>query len=207
MRVALHRLKSDGWILTRRVGRSSAYRLHPDRLVETRKASDRIYAASAPEASAWHICLLPPGGADDVLPGDALLIAPRVILRPGGRWADCPPYAPDGLTLAVQGPIPAWLRDQIATPELRAAYSALQTCLAQAEELTRTLPPGSTRGSTEAIALRVLAVHAWRRVILRHPDLPDALYGEDWPGPACRALLHSLLARFPRPDAEALATL
>ncbi len=197
MRVALHRLKSDGWITARRVGRSSAYRLHPDRLTETRAASARIYATAAPEARDWHVTLLDPEAATrEPARGAAIQIAPRMYLRPGS-----PTDMPGALVLCPGGAAPDWVRRKVGSAEHRQAYDALLRGLQTANELTRKaqLPP------VEAFALRVMVVHAWRRVILRHPDLPEALFPEDWPGRACRALVQDLLARLPRPDAGMLA--
>ena len=198
LRVALHRLKADGWITARRVGRSSAYRLHPDRLAETRAASARIYATAAPEPDAWHVLVEPPD-APATAPdrGEALRIGPTLLLRAGT------PEDGDGLLLRPVRPVPGWLRDTLGSAELRAAYDGLLAGLEQVEHLTRdrSLDPA------EAIALRVLVVHEWRRVILRHPALPDQLFPDDWPGAACRGRVQQLLARFPRPDAALLAAL
>ena len=198
LRVALHRLKADGWITARRVGRSSAYRLHPNRLSETRAASARIYATAAPDPDAWHVLVEPPD-APATTPdrGEALRIGPTLLLRAGT------PEAGDGLLLRPVRPVPGWLRDTLGSAELRAAYDGLLSGLTKVDHLTRdrSLDPA------EAIALRILVVHAWRRVILRHPALPDALFPDDWPAAACRAQVLRLLARFPRPDAAQLAAL
>ena len=199
LRVALHRLKADDWIVARRVGRSSAYRLHPDRLTETQAASARIYASAGPEPTCWHLLALSP---DDPVPKPArevfIPVAPRLILRPG------PPQGAEGaLALRPEGDVPNWLRAAVGTDEMLAAYRALHTGLQEVEALAtgRALQP------VETAALRVLVVHAWRRVILKHPDLPDALFPPAWCGAECRARVQALLTRLPRPDAQALAAL
>ena len=56
--------------------------------------------------------------------------------------------------------------------------------------------------AAEALPLRLLLVHAYRRVALRDPDLPAALLPEDWPGGAARTLAAALYRRLV-PAAEA----
>ena len=198
LRVALHRLKADGWITARRVGRSSAYRLHADRLPEIRAASARIYAAAAPDPDAWHILAEPPDAPTNVSDrSTAVQIGPRLLLRAGTAEAG------GGLVLRPIRPVPGWLRDTLASGELRAGYDALLAGLEQVERLMR----DQKLDPAETIALRILVVHEWRRVILRHPALPDTLFPDDWPAAAARARVHHLLARFPRPDAAQLAAL
>lgn len=198
MRVALHRLKSDGWILARRVGRSSAYRLHPDRLAETQAASARIYAAHGPDSNAWHLALMPPGATPEPGRAEAIQVMPRLWLRPGRPESDG-----SNLALFPRGPAPEWLRETWVTPELARAYSELLSGLRTVAAMVK----DTKLDDPAAIALRVLVVHAWRRVLLRHPDLPDALFGPDWPAGACRDLVQAILADLPRPSEAALSAL
>ncbi|MEM9320581.1 MAG: PaaX family transcriptional regulator C-terminal domain-containing protein [Pseudomonadota bacterium] len=208
MRVALHRLKVDGWITARRVGRSSAYKLHPDRLAETQAASRRIYAAEPPTEDAWQVLIGPPGAAVGQ-PG-AVPIAPRIALRPkpAASLAENTGADQSGsahmLILDGRSKVPSWLRAEICPDDLLDAYAALYTGLHQVERLTR----GAVFGTpAETIALRLLVVHAWRRVLLRHPHLPDQLFPEGWKGADCRHLVTTLLARLPRPSEAEIAQL
>ena len=52
--------------------------------------------------------------------------------------------------------------------------------------------------------LRSLIVHGWRRLVLKHPDLPPDVYSDAWRGHDCRALVTGLLTRLPRPALSAL---
>jgi len=190
MRVALHRLKADRWITARRVGRSSAYRLHPDRMAETRAASARIYDFAAPPEDAWHIVLRAPDAEDEPR---GIEILPRVVLRPGRA------SGPD-LALLPEGPLPEWVRATLAPPDLVAQYEVLLRGLRRVARLVEDTPPDGVH----AVVLRMLVVHAWRRAVLRHPVLPDALYPEGWAAPACRTVVAHLLTMLPRPDAKIL---
>ena len=57
----------------------------------------------------------------------------------------------------------------------------------------------------DATALRLLTLHHWRRLRLRHGDLPDLLLGEGWEGAAARRAVMAVLNRFPRPAPGDLA--
>ena len=46
----------------------------------------------------------------------------------------------------------------------------------------------------EALPLRLLLVHEWRRIALRDPALPDALLPDGWPGRDAAALAARLYA-------------
>lgn len=187
LRVAIHRLKADGWIVARRVGRSSAYRLHPDRLAEARAAHARIYAADA--GGGWQVRV---AGDSLVRPG-CVQIAPQVWLCPkGGR-------AGGDLLLSGTDGLPDWARDALAPPELQTSVQSLKRGLETVLSLTDgALTPLQTH------SLRVLVVHEWRRLVLRLPDLPDAIYPEACPVAACRATVMTLFAALPRFDGEGI---
>ena len=53
----------------------------------------------------------------------------------------------------------------------------------------------------EALPLRLLLVHEWRRLVLRDPRLPDSLLPEAWPGVAAHVLVVTLYRRL-TPAAE-----
>jgi len=49
------------------------------------------------------------------------------------------------------------------------------------------------------VALRVLVVHHWRRLLLRHEDLAMEFFPAGWHGEDCRALVVKLLDRLEKP--------
>ncbi len=68
-----------------------------------------------------------------------------------------------------------------------AAYRALIGHFAPLE----TCAPGD---GAQALAARLLLVHAWRHALLRDPRLPPEALPADWPGHAARDLFHRLYA-------------
>ncbi len=199
MRVALHRLKRDGWIVTRRVGRTGYYALSPSRRAEIAAASMRIYMLDPPDPLAWHLILRAPGA--DLAEGEIALTAQMSLAAgpaDGVRFADALVLS----SVATEGP--GWLAEKLCPPDLAQAYSGLSDRLATVEERVTQAPDMSLH---ERLCLRALIVHEWRRLILRHPPLPDHLFPPDWAGPACRARVGRMLAILPVPSAHELAAL
>jgi len=199
-RVALHRLKRDGWIESRRQGRDAAYRLSDMGWAETQAVRDRIYADTPaaqgpvqvlfapPHLSAAEIAAALPAGAAPITPRSALFGGPVPPL-PEGFWAS---------TVAGGAP-PGWVVDAVAAPRLRAEYARL----CDAVTALRDAPPPA--GPAEAATLRLLILHHWRRLRLRHGDLPDLLLSEDWEGATARRAVMAALSRLPRPALGELA--
>ena len=188
IRVALHRLKKDGWIDSRRIGRRSIYFLTPKGRAESAAASPRIYAPRA-DAMAWLILSEP--GRGDGRPDDAAQIAPglRISTLQAG---------PDELSIPVTAasPLPQWITERSCAPEIVAQSRDLAARLMRLEQI---IQPRTNLSAPEVAALRVLIVHCWRRIILKLPDLPDAAFPDGWTGGECRDRMTRLLVMLPKP--------
>lgn len=192
-RVALHRLRNDGWIRSAKSGRISQHRLTENGRAESAAASARIYAAPPDAREGWQLVLVE--SPDRIPPNDLAAagftqIAPRMFV---GKSSAVPP---DGGLSLTGGSVPVWLQTQAEPAALRAGYAGLHETLT---EIARSIPDRSRLTALESAALRCLIVHNWRRLVLKHPELPGALIPADWPGLGCHRLVHDLLARFPRP--------
>ena len=187
LRVALHRLRSDGWLASEKQGRNSLHRLTAKGQSDSDAARGRIYGHAQVEQ------------ANVLLTRDALDLDPTVFAQIAPRVFLCPTDAqrpPDTIRLAPDA-LPEWLGPQIETDAMRDAYTSLHAVLTRiADELDQDLEP------LDVAALRVLIVHAWRRLMLKHPDLPRAAHSADWRGHDCRALVLDLLDRYPRPELD-----
>jgi phenylacetic acid degradation operon negative regulatory protein len=197
VRTAMSRLTEEGWLARNRVGRNSFYRLGPRGEASFGAAAARIYA---PRGDGWdgsfRLVLFPdaearealaasgfgtlPGGAMVGVAGDpALLPRGLPVLIAQGRGAE------DARLLAAR----AWPLETLAE-----GYGRFLDAFAPIEPLD--IPPA------EALPLRLLLVHEWRRLVLRDPRLPDALLPQGWPGHAAHALVAALYRRL-TPAAEA----
>ena len=196
VRVALHRLRKDGWITTRKHGRSGHYQLSPDARETSRKARQRIYADENRKADRWHLLILPPMPQSErqerekpwLASGYAPLV-PGVLLGAGGAPADSGNFTIEGEVTEI----PAWVKSANAPAELVAGYAGLETSL---QAIATPLPDAPL----EIAALRVLVIHQWRRLLLRHPALPDRFYPPEWREAACRQLVAGFLQGLPRPS-------
>lgn len=194
MRVALHRLRKDGWVESRKRGRDAAYALSDQGWQETQAVRERIYASAGPSPREVFLAI---GAADmsaagfmAALPGQAVPIAPRTALM------DLAPAQETGLW-AVPVPdraVPGWVTAQLSDEALCADYIRLTDAAKQV--LAAPLPDDPVR----ATALRLLTLHHWRRLRLRHGDLPDLLLGPDWAGARARVAVMAVLDRVERID-------
>lgn len=192
MRVALHRLRKDGWIDNRREGRAGWYFLTEHGRTESISFSQRVYAPAdtSPVAQdkAWHIIVCAPNSPP--LENTASLFP---VPGQTGVFFGLGPMTEQPETLSVIGqigPTPKWLRHALAGPELQHDYQIFETQLA---EVTALLP--SNIDALDRAVLRGLIVHSWRRLLLRHPDLPDGIFGPECRIGPCRSNVTALLAR------------
>ncbi|WP_305971970.1 MULTISPECIES: PaaX family transcriptional regulator C-terminal domain-containing protein [unclassified Mameliella] len=196
MRVALHRLRKDGWIESERAGRSSLYRLTAEGRAQTVAASPRIYAADPP-ANAAFLVLTDPASPLEWTRND-VWVTPHAVLTahpPAGAEAFATPIDPDR-------PLPRWMRDKTCDATTVSLSADLAARLTRAEAA---LEAAGAPDPLQTAALRVLIVHSWRRIVLKVPELPDFVLPADWAGPACRAGTARLLRRLPAPGLDRLS--
>jgi len=190
VRTALSRLAADGWVARTRQGRASFYRLTDKGSATFAEATARIYGPAQHSGSGdLLLALLDPGtvGAAQRAQLEACgwgSLAPGVMLGLREPEAAPPPLLlraeprsePDARLLAAR----AWPLERIA-----AGYQRFL----DRHQGTEALGAGtSSPAGLDALLLRVLLIHDFRRVLLRDPMLPSSLLPEDWPGLRARAL-------------------
>lgn len=194
LRTAMSRLTEEGWLLRTRRGRLSFYRLGPRGEASFEAAARRIYAPPRAGLPGWD------GAFRLVLSGEAAL---REALAPRG-------FVPlgQGLLVGTEGAaedLPATAPVLLARPRSEAEAAAIAARAwsglgAVAEGYRRfaaafapladaVIPPD------EALPLRLLLVHEYRRLALRDPGLPAPLLPADWPCGAARAVAAGLYRR------------
>ncbi|MEP1994141.1 MAG: PaaX family transcriptional regulator C-terminal domain-containing protein [Ascidiaceihabitans sp.] len=190
MRVALHRLRKDGWIENERTGRTSAHHLTDWGRTQSAAASPRIYSRGATATRAWLI-------VSDPSQSQPQGRACGVWVSSNLRIATTPPKHTASFVAVLDDAahIPAWMKNKICSLQTRTASKAFFETLKQVREELAGADPLST---IEHAVLRVLLVHAWRRIILKAPELPDCVFPEDWYGPQCRVLMADLFDHFPK---------
>lgn len=192
MRVALHRLRKDGWIDSERTGRTSDYFLTPWGREQSIAASPRIYAKGPAATDAWLVTFNPGQPAQDEDAQGAWISSNLLVTSVRPDKDDVV-----ATELHIHDTLPDWVTRKVCDParaelsrEFLTALDVLQASLGAASDLT----------PIQTAALRVLLVHGWRRIILKAPVLPDHVFPHGWRGSECRAKTFSLLDQLPKQD-------
>jgi phenylacetic acid degradation operon negative regulatory protein len=194
LRVALHRLRKDGWLEAVKTGRRSAYHLSETGEALTRKAYDRIYrGVQSGQGAEWQIELLEDAAASGR--AKTALIGANILVSPA-------PATGAPLALAAAD-VPEWMRAALVTDAALAEFAGYVAAL---EGLAPALASASLTEEARA-ALRFLVLHYWRRIVLRQPEVHEILLGEDWAGHRARKLTLQAFDILPRPKLSALAAL
>lgn len=190
VRTALSRLAKDGWIERSRAGRTMSYRLTDSARREFELASHRIYGVDRPIAERPSLVIVPDGSETQSDP-DLVAIRRGVFLR------TAPPRRTGQMTDAMVIPLgpdqalPRWIAGAVEPPGLAMAMDALVTTFTP---LSAALAAGQTPDPLAGAAARTALIHAWRRIALRHPQLPDVFLPDEWPEAGCRRFVMALHA-------------
>lgn len=196
VRVALHRLRKDGWIESRRQGRNSTYFLTERGRALSAEASPRIYGDAPPAERAWLVVHEPGQSVAPDTSGGAwvtsnLSLSSRPIADP----------AVFATPLHASTPLPVWMRNKLGDDATCLLARKLIRALSEIEASNGALDRLS---ALERAVIRILIVHDWRRIVLKTPDLPDHVFPVDWPGAECRRKVLGILQQVPQPDLDTL---
>jgi len=208
VRTSVFRLCEAGWLEKQAAGRRAYYRLSDEGLRTFEEAAARIYAGSRPRWDGhWRMAQIlahvPPEQRSDLRQmlmwqgfgaiGPQSLIHPSISPRAVDRLIARHDAGAD-VAVMVAAPSEGTTADTLrvlsseAWPleELQEGYqqfiTLFQPVLEALQQAERT-PPGAV-----ALALRVLLIHEYRRVLLADPWLPDILLPRGWVGDRAREL-------------------
>lgn len=200
VRTALSRLVSDGWFERWKVGRNSYYRLTTQGQDAFAQATQRIYADPPQD---WR-------GSFDLL----LLenVQDRNVLRAELMGAGYGALGADLMIAASAafGKADSFMRLSAVPADLDTARRLVERAWPLAEIESRytrftdtysgtraALERGAGFTNLDALLVRILLIHDYRRAVLKDPLLPAQLLPEPWAGAAaralCRAVYRSLL--------------
>lgn len=184
VRVALHRLRKDGWVDSEKVGRIGRYTLTDTARAQTFAVRSRVYAPRLPRPPRIFLVVHPVGQELDGVP-----------LTRSVTLCDAPPTEAECLSTPLQSDavLPAWAQARLAPADLAEAFVSLRGCLMR-HEIPKDGDP------LALLCLRLSILHQWRRLVLRHHPIAEALLGEDWIGARCRATVADWLHGLPRVD-------
>lgn len=228
VRTSVFRLAAEGWLAAEQSGRRSYYRLTEAGRRRVEAAHGRIYFhASRPWDRHWTLIVVDSGG----MPPER-----REMLRSDLRWQGFGQLAsgvmlhpdPDETalrrlvldssagkrSLVMRATAETWvageaLRDVIDRcwdmKRLAADYAAFLDAF---RPLWRALSTADALDPETCLVVRTLLMHAYRRVLLRDPMLPDELLEANWPGTSARVLCRDLYKLIENPaERHLMATL
>jgi len=210
VRTATFRLTADDWLAATRIGRRSYYGLSEAGLQRVLHAGKRIYAGEASEWDGrWTLVL----ARSDVratirqrLKRELLwegfgAIAPGVLAHPNADLASLreivqAAHAQEyvavmearSLEAFSPRPLQALMHQTFKLGDVAAAWQALLRRFSPLQDEAAQLAPA------DAFFVRTLLVHEYRRVLLRDPNLPEALLPQDWPGRTARGMCSGMYA-------------
>ena len=210
VRTSVARLAQDGWLVARRDGRRSEYRLTAHGQQRFAEATQRIYGKGpASWDGHWTVLVLPPNGAkhrDTLKDGLRWLgfgqLSPGVFAHPNSNLEQAREWLRDldvtrnamllrssSADVAVDRAVVAagWDLGELARRYRRFvdSFAAVGAALAAPDALT----------SEAAVVIRTLLIHDYRKIHLQDPLLPPALLPADWVGSSAYELCASLYAQ------------
>ena len=208
VRTSVARLAQDDWLVTRRDGRLSEYRLSPSGERRFSDATRRIYAAS-PEHwdGQWTLLLLPSADGRDRLRDELRWLGfgqlnPGLLAHPTRSCEDTRDQlqaagARSSQTVVLESRTGDLVADRaiarqgwdLADLEKRYVRFVRAFEPAQAATLSDRLDPES------AFVLRALLIHEYRRIHLRDPLLPLTLLPRGWIGETAYSLTREIYTR------------
>ena len=202
VRTALSRLASEGWVIREREGRRSFYSLDGGGRRAFDIATQRIYAPGPPQWDGRWTVIVPILGEDVAGPElQASGFASRngTWIRPETVGALALPSGLESyLVIADQpGDSP---QDAYRFWDLDSIGEAVRVFLDALRPLIAALEAGARPDPLEAIALRTLLIHGWRRIILKGYALPIALLPPNWPALEGRARVKAVYEELVAPS-------
>ena len=182
-RVALHRLKRDGWIETRRAGREVFYSLSTQGKAETMAVYADIYSQSVKYPEGWQLVF-----AEDNIDIPYLRLARNLVLLPKAKLETVAGVA---LSLDTDMP-PVWFERLIVsskTLELANRLLQLLECYNQID---------NAQSDLDASTLRLLFLHHWRKLALRESTWAHIWLKKDGPISCCHSGITALLSNLPK---------
>ncbi|MEM8592016.1 MAG: hypothetical protein AAGF13_05765 [Pseudomonadota bacterium] len=179
IRVALHRLKADGWITSSKQGRGAAYRMSKMARAETEKVAPDVYHRMIEPAESWHFLLF-----QDVVPRNDVIILNKNLAI---AHMTSEVLGGDALVLTPQAPVlPDWVAASLVSERVVQLAESLRKLVTCYPELS---------ADADKVAFRLLVLHHWRRIALRQGSWAHASFVPDGPIACCHRQVSKFFER------------
>ena len=157
-RVALHRLRKDGWIVSHKVGREVSYQLSKHGRDTSNAVYDEVYGQDLKYPEGWQFLIT--AGATDELDNElpSIQIGRHLVLTPKSSPRDI------NTTMEIkimQDEIPAWFRHRLVNEDTLSLSKTLLLYIADYKQIER------QASDLQKTLIRLLILHHWRRMALR----------------------------------------
>jgi phenylacetic acid degradation operon negative regulatory protein len=208
VRTSAFRLTADDWLQCTRLGRRSFYGLSGAGLQRVQHAEQRIYDFKLPEWDGrWTLVMVAAG-----LPASVRLdlkrelrwegfgeLSPNVLAHPHASHTSLKEIikaagAVDKIMVLAAQSIAGYSSKPLQTV-MQSVFKLDQVETAFQQFVTRfepVLQHAASLNPAEAFYVRTLLIHEYRKVLLRDPNLPQALLPKGWPGEHARQLCEAL---------------
>ena len=193
MRVALHRLKRDGWVDSTRAGRISHFRLSEMGRAQTDAVRARVFAGAPQPLATCALVVLPPEVKDVADEAGVLWVGRQALITLDGDA-----MRSEGGVVANLAPeaLPDWVQELVNEAACSTGMATLAAQLAHAQ-----VAPADP---FDQCLERIVILHAWRRLALRATPLAESLAGPLSASARCRAEVAKALAQRPKLDLKRL---
>lgn len=210
IRTSVARLANDGWLAARKEGRQSEYRLAPGGEQRFAEATRRIYGLPQGDwGGQWTLAVLPPGAGTRAREelrwlGFGQLSAgtfahPSCTLVQAKEWLEDIEGAAEALCLRSSSSDLSVDRQLVARGwDLGDLARRYRRFVATFEPIDAAVRASARVQPEDALIIRTLLIHQYRKIHLQDPLLPAALLPDDWIGAAAYELtrrLYSLVFR------------
>jgi len=218
LRTAMSRLASDGWLERQRLGRASFYNPSAMAASENKEASDIIYRFFPADWNGnWLFAVST--GSEGFCPANRAKLHLADFAFQNRKLAIAPDYRFSGegnLNFNSAG-ISVFEARSLGinnTNELLDSLHFHHDCIelyrqfsVSAEKLLIELNKSREVSGLDALLLRLLLLHQWRRIVLKDVRWPRELRSPDWPGFSAQSLIREIYHRLLTPSEAWLSQL
>ena len=182
-RVALHRLKRDGWIKTERAGREVLYSLSEQGKAETAAVYVDVYSQSVKYPEGWQLIF-----TEDNTDISYLRVARNFVLLPKTKLDTVA-----GVSICLETDMPpVWFEHLIVSPKTLDLAHRLFKLLERYNRIDK------NQSDLDASALRLLFLHHWRKLALRESTWAHIWLKKDGAISKCHSGITALLSNLPK---------
>ena len=199
IRVAIHRLKKEGWISASKNGREVIYRLSTSGIASTKAVYGEVYGTNVKYDGGWKLLLVESADALEDMEEKAIRLLKRVYLLP----ASCAVASNLALELDIQNrAIPDWLVERLVPMDVLETASKLHALAQTLTDESKSENVSNALNTIDRAAVRLMILHRWRKMALRENTWAHISLFPEGAMAQCHLNVTRLLADLPRLNAR-----